>query len=109
MSKTKDLLILLDELAEVGRKLIDISEEIKNCFSGQEVKEPTIPLLNEETKEIKTYSFEEVRGLMANLASSGHKDKARELLAKYGANKLSDISPSNYNSLVKDINEVTNV
>lgn len=56
----------------------------------------------------KTYSFQEVRGIMAALSGKGKKDEARALLQKYGASRLSEVKPEDYAALAKDAEEAAN-
>ncbi|WP_103981719.1 hypothetical protein [Helcococcus massiliensis] len=59
-----------------------------------------------DKKEEKKISIEEVRKILADKSRLGHTKEIRELLSKYGAKKLSEIDPSNYKSLLKDVGEI---
>lgn len=59
-----------------------------------------------DKKEEKKISIEEVRKILADKSRLGHTNEIRELLSKYGAKKLSEIDPSNYKSLLKDVGEI---
>ena len=50
---------------------------------------------------VTSITLEEVRAVLAEKSRLGSTDKIRELLLKHGASKLSDISPSEYPSLLK--------
>lgn len=50
----------------------------------------------------KTYSLEGVRAVLADLSRNGFTDDVRELIKKYGANKLSEVEPSRYADMMKD-------
>lgn len=100
---SKEVLKTLDELIDNSKRQIELLENLRNSFSNTEVKEPTIPLAIGESKKEEGYTFEDVRGLMASLAKDAGADKARELITKYGGNRLSDIKEESYASLVKDI------
>lgn len=43
---------------------------------------------------------------LADKSRAGHTDEIRELLHKYGANKLSDVDPQNYEALIRDAEEI---
>ena len=47
-------------------------------------------------------TLEEVRTVLAEKSRDGHTDAIRALLEKHGASKLSEISPSHYQTLLKD-------
>lgn len=47
-------------------------------------------------------SLEDVRAILANKSRNGFTEQVRELLHKYGANKLSEVNPSDYEALAVD-------
>ena len=53
-------------------------------------------------QEEKPLTLEEVRAVLAEKSRSGHTEEVRELLAKHGADKLSEIDPSEYPALLAD-------
>ena len=53
-------------------------------------------------KEEKTMTLAEVRAVLAEKSRAGHTAEVRELLLKHGAEKLSDIDPTEYPSLLSD-------
>lgn len=48
----------------------------------------------------KPLTLEEVRAVLAEKSRSGHTEEVRELLAKHGADKLSEIDPAEYAPLL---------
>lgn len=58
--------------------------------------------------EVKTCSLEEVRGILAEKSRAGLTAKVRELIAKYGGDKLSDVDPKNYANVAREAGELTN-
>ena len=52
--------------------------------------------------EEKPLTLEEVRAVLAEKSRSGHTDEVRELLAKHGADKLSEIDPAEYPALLAE-------
>lgn len=52
--------------------------------------------------EEKPLTLEEVRAVLAEKSRSGHTEEVRELLAKHGAEKLSEIDPSEYAALLAE-------
>ena len=82
---------------------MEIKEDAENLASSIGVllkaleSDEEVPKEGEEVKqEEKTYEIEDVRKILADKSRLGHTAKIRELLEKYGAKKLSDIEPSNY-------------
>ena len=52
--------------------------------------------------EEKVLTLEEVRAVLAEKSRSGHTEEVRELLAKHGADKLSEIDPAEYAALLAE-------
>lgn len=53
--------------------------------------------------EEKPLTLEEVRAVLAEKSRSGHTEEVRELLAKHGADKLSEIDPAEYAALLAEV------
>jgi hypothetical protein len=53
-------------------------------------------------QEEKPLTLEEVRAVLAEKSRSGHTEEVRELLAKHGADKLSEIDPAEYAALLAE-------
>ena len=78
----KEITILINGL----RALSTETAKIADALEGME------PAKNEETPaaETKTYTFEEVRGILAGKSRSGHREAVNALITKYGGTQLSD-------------------
>lgn len=50
----------------------------------------------------ESVSFEEVQAVLVGKSRAGHTDKVRDLLAKYGAKKLSEVDPAHYAALMAE-------
>ena len=111
--KKKDLSILIDGF----RRLSADAAEIAELLSGTETTskktevepetEPTPPVAEE--KPAKVYSFEEVRGILAEKARSGFRAEVKALLTAHGFKQLSDITdPSVFAALVAEAEELGN-
>ena len=48
-------------------------------------------------------TLEQVRAVLAEKSRAGHTAAIRELLRKYGAEKLSLVDPQHYEALLKDV------
>ena len=59
------------------------------------------PAAKQEPEE-KPLTLEEVRAVLAEKSRSGHTEEVRELLAKHGADKLSEIDPAEYAALLAE-------
>ena len=85
------------ELIGVLHRLVDVLEELVQSSEGEEP-------LPEETTEAPT--LEEVRAVLAKLSVAGHSAAVKALIAKFGAEKLSDIVPEQYAALLKEAERI---
>ena len=94
-------------LAEKLKDLSDSIQELSKSFDGSDPEEPEMvekktgdkPKVAKSEKEV---SLEEVRAVLAEKSHAGLTAQVRELLEKYGAEKLSLVDPVNYAALLKD-------
>ena len=114
--KKKELAVLIDGL----RRLSALTAEIADTLAGKEapVNNPTADVTEQEaevpqaetetqleqpaetvsdvsTEEVppaKVYSFEEVRGILADKARAGFREEIKALLNAHGAKQLSEIT-----------------
>ena len=85
--------------AEAGRT--DTKEPEKAGKAGKAAKKEEKPVAKQEPEE-KPLTLEEVRAVLAEKSRSGHTEEVRELLAKHGADKLSEIDPAKYAALLAE-------
>lgn len=91
---------------------MEIKEDAENLASSIGVlltaleSDDELPKEEKVKQNEKTYEIEDVRKILADKSRLGHTAKIRELLEKYGAKKLSDIEPSNYEDLVADVEKL---
>ena len=93
--------------AAAFERMADIASafEAQLCSGSVEEEEPEAkPQAPAEGPQPK---LEEVRAVLAMKARAGHSDAVRELLKKYGSEKLSGVSPDNYRLLLKDAEAIT--
>lgn len=92
--------------------LMEIKEDAENLASSIGVlltaleSDEELPKEERVKQEEKTYEIEDVRKILADKSRLGHTAKIRKFLEKYGAKKLSEIEPSNYNDLVADVEKL---
>lgn len=121
MSKMSNLDLVLDEMITAGQKMIEAATALREMFSEtekpEEKKTATKPLFDpttakkEEPKpepETKTYTFQEVRGIMASLSGKGMKAEAKALLTKFGASRLSEVKEDDYAALAAEAEALLN-
>ena len=106
MSKMNELATELQELKRCGEILISIADTLTALFSagGEKPEEQPAPeKQSEPARPEKVYSFTDVRGILADKSRQGHTAAVKDLLRKYGADKLSDLAPENYAAIVADV------
>ena len=97
MSKIPELDLTIKELHAAAQSLINAANSLTAIFA-QPAETDNAPA----QEKPKPPTLEKVRGVLADKSRNGHTDKIRELLEKYGGNKLSEISPDRYAELLKD-------
>lgn len=99
MSKMSELSTAVEELRKCGEALIEVSQSLRNIFSGDEPTktEPSTPS-QPEAEEPKV-TLEEVRAVLAEKSVAGHRAEVQALIRGCGADKLSAVDPSQYAAL----------
>lgn len=103
MSRIKLLLDLIEDVRAVADDLQTIADAMA---SDETAAEPTetpvqeVPAEKDEPKE--TIRLEDVRAVLAAKSRDGYEAQVRELIAKHGGSKLSDIDPSEYGAVLKE-------
>ena len=113
-----ELMGVLDSMSECAGKMIDATKVMIRLLSSGRLQlcdhagenlhreEPEVEEQQESVSEPCT--CEEVRGLMAALSGKGKKAKARELLQKFGARRLSEVQEKDYAALAASAKAVMN-
>lgn len=107
MSKMKDLQMTLDQMIQCGEGMIAAANALKEIFSETTNEKPEAPAPKKEAakepaapkKEIK---LTDIRGVLAEKSRAGFTAQVKELLTKYGADKLSAVDPKDYEALLAD-------
>lgn len=100
MGKMSELSLLLDEYRKANRRASELADEICAMLSGNQ------PPAHTEVEERKPLTLEEVRAVLADKSKDGFTDQIRDLLKKYGSDRLSGIDPTNYQALLADAEEL---
>lgn len=90
--------------------LKDVMDDAENLASSIGVLLTALNSDEELVEEVKVdeqvesaYEIEEVRRILADKSRLGFTEDIRGLLKKYGAKKLSEVSPNHYQNLVSDV------
>ena len=110
MSKMSELATTLDDLTEVGHRLVACGEDlirvtsrVKDCFTDDSAEVQPQESVEAQEPAPKAYTKEEVRAMLASLSQSGFRAEAKALVKKYSnGGSLTDIAPADYPELVKE-------
>lgn len=103
MSKMSKLAAELAELKHCGEILIGISETLTQMFSSDATQVKQEQIKEPKGKQEKALTLTDVRKVLAEKSRNGHTAQVKELLIKYGADKLSEIDPSKYSALLAEV------
>ena len=81
-----------------------VIEELRMCAATLSRIADTLSKMAEPEKPMPT--LEEVRAVLAKLSVEGHSAAVKALIAKFGADKLSDIVPEQYAALLKEAERI---
>lgn len=95
MSKMSELSQVLDEMVSCGENLIQAAKALKDIFSSTE-------------EEKKSVSLEDVRAVLAEKSRRGFTEEVKKIISKHGADRLSGIDPSEYESLLSEAEVIGN-
>ena len=90
MGKMNELSMTIEELRCCAKAILDIADRL-------------------EPKPVeRQVTLDEVRKVLAEKSRDGFTKEIRELLLKHGANKLSEVNPSDYPALLSEVEELFN-
>lgn len=98
MSKMSEIDQAIKDISNAAAVISDAASWLSKQLSNSEEDDP-----EPQKKELK---LEDVRAVLAEKSRAGHTAAIRTLLHKYGANKLSDVDPQNYEALIRDAEEI---
>ena len=103
-----------DAITEVIKNIGTLTESLQtvsnllNEIKITEISKKSTVHTSESTGNSKVYSLEDVRGVLAKKSQSGLTSEVREIIVKYGGNKLSEIDPCHYEEIIKDAEALKN-
>ena len=105
MSKMSEMAMTIEELRTAAAAITDAANYLAQLFSDEETdKQPETPAPVQQP----ALTLEQVRAVLSEKSRAGYTAKVRELLQKYGASKLSQVDPSNYEALLRDAEVIGN-
>lgn len=105
MSKMSEMAMTIEELRNAAAAITDAANYLAELFSGNAAAEQSKPKAPAKKPAL---TLEQVRAVLAEKSRAGHTAEIRELLKKYGASKLSQVDPANYEALLRDAEVIGN-
>lgn len=99
------------EMARQYRKLAKTIEDIIGKGDEEIPKDvqPDLPFKEETKPEAKpSISLEKVRGVLAGKSRDGFTAEVRELITRFGASRLSEIDPKDYEAVLREAEGIGN-
>ena len=102
MSKMKLLLDVVDDM----RRLADSLQTVADCIVGNTDADDQLdsqqPTPQPEKPKAPVITIDQVRAVLAEKSVQGKRKEVQALIIKYGAERLSDIAPEHYASLLAE-------
>lgn len=126
MARRSELIRLADELKTCGNTLINIADCLSKLDEPKDNAKETEPKAEIKPEEAapnegsvetveahadtveKPIALEEVRAIFAKISRAGYTAEIKALIKKYGADKLSDVKPTEYKAMLKDAEVIGN-
>ena len=103
MSRIKLLFEVVNHLESLSTSLRTLAEVMSENPSQENIITP----MPEVTQSVKPITMEEVRAVLTPISQSGKTAQVKELLLKYGVNRLSELDASRYEALISEARELT--
>ena len=97
MSKTSELDMAITELLRCGEALISVAYALRGMFNSEATESQ-----GQAQPEARAYSLEDVRALLLSKNRVGFREEVKALLLKHGAERLTDIEPSEYAAIMAE-------
>lgn len=106
MSKVKLLLNVISDI----RSLADSLDALANAPESADTAEKKTASKAKHAKnnEEKTVSLEDVRKVLAEKSRAGFTNEVKAIITAHGSDKLSDINPAEYESVLKEAEVIGN-
>ena len=93
---------LLLNVAKNLHSLADSVQALCTLVTDGLTEKKETPAAKAETKKAPAVTLEKVRSVLADKSRAGHTAEVRAIIARYGADKLSEIDPENYEAVIKE-------
>ncbi len=92
-----------DEMQKLAAGLADCGKALLRMADSLMEKKEEVPAAEEKKKPEKKLFLEDVRKVAADKARQGHTDEVRQLIQKFGADKLSGVDAAKYPALMEEL------
>ena len=95
-----------DEIREILLGISELIAKLADCLKVEEDNEavqPGLPFTEEKKPEI---TLEQVRAVLAGKSRDGFTEDVRKLIVGFGAQRLSEIKPKDYEAVLKAAEEI---
>lgn len=100
MSKMSKMDMTIKELREAAAAISSAADWLSNQFSEDQETPDSAP--DPKPTQKKALALEDIRPILADKSRAGFTDQIRNLLHKYGTDRLSKVDPKDYEALLKD-------
>ncbi|MBQ9631391.1 MAG: DNA ligase [Lachnospiraceae bacterium] len=100
MSRVNTMAQTIEELRDAAAAINSVADWLFQQFANTDDEA--------KAEEKLVITLEQVRAVLADKSRAGHTAAIRDLLQKYGASKLSQDDPKNYEALLRDAEVLDN-
>ena len=104
MSKMNGMAQTIEALRTAAAALTDAANSLTETFTGESAEGQPDKL----TDPNPTPTLEQVRAVLADKSRRGYTAEVKALLRQHGADKLSEIAPSEYEALLTEVEALGN-
>lgn len=97
----KKMLVISKQFKEISETIEELCHMVKTISKKDDIQ-PELPFEEKEEEKKPSVTLEQVRGLLAAKSRDGFTAEVRSLITKYGADRLSEIDPKNYEAVIKE-------
>ena len=106
MDRVETVMMASKLILQVAEDMKDLSDSVQAVcsFLIENLSGNTTKATEVESKKVKTaeVTLEKVRGILAQKSQAGFTAEIRGIIQKYGANRLSEIDPKDYEAVIED-------
>ncbi|MCD8366613.1 MAG: DNA ligase [Clostridiales bacterium] len=107
--KMNEMSQTIDDLRTATAAISDVADWLAAQFGETDDKQADeLSVAAPQAPSKPSLTLEQVRAILAEKSRAGHSVEIRALLQEYGASRLSQIDPANYEALLRDAEVLDN-